>query len=112
MLHFAARFCSFLFSFAFLLLVVSFVLSNRDAVDVALFPLPYTISAPIYIIVLIILVIGWISGMSIGRMGTNKARSALKREMRRAELLDNEIKALHIKQHQETHNAPQLKPKT
>lgn len=112
MLHFITRFCSFLLSFIFLLLVVSFVLSNREAVDVAIFPLPYSISAPIYIIVLIILVVGWVSGMSIGRMGTNKARSDLKREVRRTELLDNEIKALRIKHHQEANNTPKLKPKT
>jgi uncharacterized integral membrane protein len=87
----ALRFLFLIFSVIFF---VAFAVSNRDAVIVGLFPLPYTAQMPKFLFALICFGLGIIvAGISLNlRMA--KTRRNFAKEHKRAAALENELKGL------------------
>ena len=64
------------------LLVVLFAVSNRQAVTVELWPLPYQLALPLYAVILLALLVGFIAG-AIGMWMVDGERRREHRRLRR-----------------------------
>lgn len=87
-----------LLGLAGLLVVVSFAVSNRQTVDMALWPLPETINVQLFWVFLFGLVVGAILGglgAWLGGMGKRRDRRLLRRK---AEDLEGQLQAIRQKQ--------------
>ena len=56
-------------------ILISFVSSNHSDVELSLFPFPQTITAPIFLIFLIALAVGFIVGIIYNRFNTDKKKT-------------------------------------
>jgi uncharacterized integral membrane protein len=82
-------------------LVVLFAVSNRQSVLIDLFPLPSTVTAPLFVVVLASLALGVLIGAAIEGARGWRTRRALKEAARRADALGESLAALKAK-----HSAP------
>ena len=100
------RLFSGLLGFLILLLVVSFILSNRQEAAVALWPLAGVYQTPLYLLGLAPLALGLVLGGAWGWMGAMRQRLRAKR-------LNKELTALNDKIHelQKAAIVQQAKPK-
>lgn len=57
-----ARIATALITLPFLLLAILFAISNRDAVEITLWPLPYAATLPLFVTILVMLFIGFLIG--------------------------------------------------
>jgi uncharacterized integral membrane protein len=73
--------------------VVVFAVSNRDAVSVTFWPLPVLIQAPLYLVVLLALVAGFLVGELIAWINAGRARRLARERARRIEALERELAA-------------------
>ena len=73
------------------LIVASFVVSNREPVDLGLWPLPDAYGLPLFAIVLAALVLGFLAGWSMSWVRHRKVRSERRRHARRVETLEAEL---------------------
>lgn len=85
------RWLSLLVTIPVTVLVVLFAVSNRAAVSAELFPLPFTLEAPLYLYVLVALVVGLLTGSAITWIYGHRARAVAKRESKRAARLEKEL---------------------
>ena len=76
------------------LVVISFAVSNRDAVAVGLWPAPFALEAPLFAVVLVAVVGGMVAGALIAWMSGHKARARARANGRRAEAAERELSAL------------------
>lgn len=76
------------------LLLVLFCVVNREAVELSLFPLPYTIALPTYLFTLLFLVIGYSIAALIGSSKRLSQTFRLKRQSKRLDALENEVQGL------------------
>ena len=76
---------------------VLFAVSNRQVVDLTLWPLPFSLPAPVYAVALSALAagVGW--GGLIGWWGTLRARRRARLETRRAANLEQDLHHLNDK---------------
>jgi len=72
------------------LIALSFALSNRQAVVVGLWPFDDGISLPVYLIVLLPLLIGFLGGAMLAGLKGLKYRRAARQQARRAEALERQ----------------------
>jgi uncharacterized integral membrane protein len=96
--NWALRLISFLVTFPITIFVILFAVSNRDMVPMALWPLPGSLEAPLYVLVLVCVAAGFLLGGGIvwsGELG-HKRRAA--RAERRAEDLEREISVMRIRE--------------
>lgn len=78
--------------------IVLFAVSNRQSVAIDLFPLPSTLSAPLFAVVLVTLVVGILIGALIEGARGWRTRRALKEATRRGDALGESLKALQAKE--------------
>lgn len=74
------------------IVAVLFAISNRETVTFALWPLPFTLEAPLYLATLVALVIGIVVGGLIGWLGQHGSRRRARVQADRAEALDRELR--------------------
>ena len=70
-----------------------FAVSNRDIVALGLWPLPFAIDAPLYLLVFMVLLIGFVVGALAVWIGGRQRRRALRRCRRRVDALERELAA-------------------
>jgi putative membrane protein len=74
-------------------LLVPFAVSNRLTVSLGLWPLPFFIDLPLYLLVLTVLLMGFVIGAATGWIGGCPARRELRRRSRRIKALESELKS-------------------
>ncbi len=75
------------------LLLVVFAVSNRETVTVTLWPLPVMLDAPLYLIVLLVLLVGFLVGQLVAWINGGRWRREARRRSRRIEALERELAA-------------------
>jgi uncharacterized integral membrane protein len=75
------------------LVVILFAVSNRDGVTVTLWPLPVRLDAPLYLVVLLALLAGFLVGELIAWINAGRARRLARERARRIEALERELAA-------------------
>jgi putative membrane protein len=74
-------------------LLIAFAVSNRATVTLGLWPLPFLIDLPLYLLVLLLLLAGFVVGAATAWIAGRRVRRELRRRRRRAEALEGELKA-------------------
>jgi lipopolysaccharide assembly protein A len=70
-----------------------FAASNREAVTLGMWPLPYLVDVPLYLAVFVSLLGGFIVGAAAAWLGGRRGRRELRRCRRRSEALARELAA-------------------
>ncbi len=70
-----------------------FAVSNREHVSVALWPLPDALDAPLYLVVLLALVLGFLFGELVAWLTAGRTRRLARERMRRIAALERELAA-------------------
>ena len=81
----------------YLLLIIAGVtlcVVNRTVVDLTLFPLPYAVSLPLFLLAIIFLVFGIVSGWLIARFKMTQVTRKHKDTQKRLVALENELTAI------------------
>lgn len=73
--------------------LVVFAVSNRSVVAVTFWPLPVRLEAPLYLVVLVAALVGFLAGELIAWMGGARARRAARNAARRIETLERDLAA-------------------
>jgi lipopolysaccharide assembly protein A len=76
------------------ILLIAFAISNRQPVSLGLWPLPFLIDLPLYLLVLLMLFTGFVIGATIGWVAGRRVRRELRRRRRYAETLERELVAI------------------
>ena len=74
--------------------LVLFTISNRPEIAVELWPLPYTLELPLYLILLVSAFIGFMAGVIITFFSSGPTRKNFRKAERRAGDLEKELKKL------------------
>ena len=74
-------------------LVIPFALSNRKPVSLGFWPLPFSVDLPLYILVLLLLLAGFVIGAAATWIAGRKIRRELRRRRRQIEALKRELVA-------------------
>ncbi len=74
-------------------LLIAFAVSNRATVSLGLWPLPFLIDLPLYLLVLLLLLAGFVVGAATAWIAGRRVRRELRRRRRRVEALEGELKA-------------------
>jgi lipopolysaccharide assembly protein A len=74
--------------------LIPFALSNREPVSLGLWPLPFLVDLPLYLLVLFLLLAGFIIGAVATWIGGRHIRRELRRRRRRLEALERELVAV------------------
>ena len=72
------------------LILVIFAVSNRGTVVVTFWPLPATLEAPLYLVLLLALLAGFLLGELVAWINAGRTRRALRERNRRIEALERE----------------------
>ncbi len=80
-------------------LLVLFAIVNREFIEISLFPLPYALELPKFLIALICFGAGLLVGGITMSLKLGQAKRIYKREHQRVAALENEVKSLHHEQH-------------
>ena len=78
-------------------LAVLFALSNRETVELSIWPLPFSLPAPIYLVALGGLAVGFFAGGIVAWFGAGRARSRARAAERTVRARDVEIEDLRRK---------------
>jgi lipopolysaccharide assembly protein A len=70
-----------------------FAVANRQAASLALWPLPYVVELPLYLLVFGVLLVGFIVGVLAAWLGARQRRRELRRRGRQIEALERELAA-------------------
>ncbi|HEX9488650.1 MAG TPA: lipopolysaccharide assembly protein LapA domain-containing protein [Stellaceae bacterium] len=79
------------------IILVIFAVSNREGVIVTLWPLPVTLEAPLYLVVLLALFAGFLVGELVAWINGRRWRREARRRARRIEALERELDATQAK---------------
>ena len=79
------------------IIIVLFAESHRDGVSVTFWPIPLAIEAPLYLIVLLALAVGFIAGELVAWINGRHHRRHARRRARRIEELERELGATQAK---------------
>lgn len=79
------------------IILVTFAVSNREGVILSLWPLPATLEAPLYLIVLMALFAGFLVGELVAWINGRRWRREARRRARRIEALERELGATQAK---------------
>jgi uncharacterized integral membrane protein len=85
------RYLSWIITIPIALVIVSFAVSNRGPVDLALWPLPFEITVPVYVAVLTALVLGFLAGGLVAWGADRRYRVAARVRGRKAAQLEREL---------------------
>lgn len=86
------RYLSWIITLPLALCAVLFAISNRELVTLSLWPLPFTLDAPLYIASLLALVVGFLAGGSIAWFAQRHVRKQARRSSSRIKFLTAELK--------------------
>ena len=75
-------------------LLIPFALSNREHISLGLWPLPFLVDLPLYLLVLSLLLAGFIIGAVATWVAGRHIRRELRRRRRRVEALERELVAV------------------
>jgi len=75
------------------LVLVPFAVSNREPVSLGLWPLPFLVDLPLYLLVLLVLLAGLVLGAAAVWIAGRSLRRELRRRRRRIEALERELAA-------------------
>ena len=70
-----------------------FAVSNRDVVTLTLWPLPFALTAQLYLVVLLTVLVGFLVGLLAGWVASWRVRRAARERKRRIETLERELAA-------------------
>lgn len=73
------------------LVVVVFAVSNRAIVTLTLFPLPAALDAPLYLVVIVAVILGFIVGALVAWLGAGKHRREARHLRRRIDRLQHDM---------------------
>ena len=73
--------------------LILFAVSNRETVSVGLWPLPFLVDVPLYLLCFLSLVIGALVGLAIAWMAGHGKRRELRTRRRRIGALERELSA-------------------
>jgi len=73
------------------LVVVVFAVSNRAVVTLALFPLPAELQAPLYLVVIVAMILGFFVGACVAWLGAGKHRREARHLRRRIDRLQHDV---------------------
>jgi uncharacterized integral membrane protein len=73
--------------------LIPFAVSNRATVSLGLWPLPFLIELPLYLLVLLMLLAGFVAGAATAWTAGRRGRRELRRRRRRVEALEGELTA-------------------
>ena len=73
--------------------LVVFAVSNREPATVAFWPLPARLDAPLYLVVLLALLVGFLAGELVAWINAGRARRLARERARRIEALERELAA-------------------
>jgi uncharacterized integral membrane protein len=76
--------------------LISFAVSNRASVALGLWPLPFLIDLPLYLLALLLLLAGFVAGAGAAWISGGRARRELRRRRRRVETLERELQAARL----------------
>lgn len=88
------RFFYWLVAIPLTLIAVSFAVSNREAVTLEIWPVPYVLDMPLYLVGLGGLLLGFLSGGFISWISAGRARSRARQAERRVKEQDRELRDL------------------
>jgi uncharacterized integral membrane protein len=77
------------------MLLILFAVSNRETVSLELWPLPFLVDLPLYLLFFLSLLVGTVIGASAARIAGRGTRRELRRHRRRSEALERELAATH-----------------
>jgi putative membrane protein len=77
---------------AALLLLIPFAVANRATVSLGLWPLPFLIDLPLYLLALLLLLVGFLVGAAAAWIGGRRVRRELRHRRRRIAALERELK--------------------
>jgi lipopolysaccharide assembly protein A len=80
-------------------LLIPFAVSNRATVSLGMWPLPFLIDLPLYLLVLLLLFAGFVVGAATAWTAGRRVRRELRRRRRRVEALEGELKAARSELH-------------
>jgi uncharacterized integral membrane protein len=80
------------------LLAISFAITNRAGVELGLWPLPFRVQAPLYVLVLGALAFGFLFGGLVAWLAQMHWRRTARQQRRRLEQLATEVKEWREKQ--------------
>lgn len=92
------KFLRFSFYALLVLLGVTFAVSNRTTVELTFFPLPYSLSVPMFIVAIVLFSAGVATAWAIMRVSAMRERSLHRKTIKRMQALENEIAALRSEQ--------------
>ena len=75
-------------------LLIAFAVSNRATVSLELWPLPFLVDLPLYLLVLLLLLAGFVVGAATAWIAGRRVRRALRLQRRHAEAVEGELKAV------------------
>jgi lipopolysaccharide assembly protein A len=73
--------------------LIPFAVANREPVSLGLWPLPFLVDLPLYLLVLLVLLGGFVIGATAGWIAGRRVRRELRRRRRRVEALERELAA-------------------
>lgn len=86
------RYLSWIITLPLALFAVLFAISNRELVTLGLWPLPFTMEAPLYLASLLALVIGFLGGGIIAWFAQRHVRKLVRRQSTRIKFLEAELR--------------------
>ena len=89
-----ARILTALITLPFLLLAVLFAVSNREAVEITLWPLPYAATLPLFVTILAMLFLGFLIGAGFMWIEVLRARRQIRILRRLADQQEQELNQL------------------
>ena len=75
------------------LLLIPFAVSNRATISLGLWPLPFLVYLPLYLLALLLLLAGFVAGAATAWIAGRRVRRELRHRRRRSEALESELKA-------------------
>ena len=77
-----------------LLLAILVAVSNASVVALTMWPLPFTIAAPLYLLILTVLLLGMLAGLALGWWGARHHRRGSRERAKEVARLDREVARL------------------
>jgi putative membrane protein len=74
-------------------ILVLFAISNRETVSLTLWPLPFLVDLPLYLVFFLSLLLGFLIGATTAWIAGSRVRRELRRRRRRIEALERELAA-------------------
>lgn len=85
------RYLSLIITIPLALLAISFAISNRTTVILELWPLPFTVTAPMYLLVLGAIAVGFLAGGIVVWLAQHKYRKEARQNRSRVAVLTDEL---------------------